>query len=76
LIKHLEAKGLFAHRSTSISAAPYLKPMPPFTSDAQVELVVAFLTKLKAARLRAEKTLLSTLHALFEKELSEHQLSA
>ena len=31
---------------------------------------------MKAAKPRAEKTLLSTLHALFKKELSEDQLSA
>jgi hypothetical protein len=76
LIKHLKAKGVFAHRSTSISAVPYFKPTAPSTSDTQVELVVAHLTKLKAAKPRAEKTLLSTLHALFKKELSEHQLAA
>jgi len=76
LIKHLKAKGVFAHRSTSISAVPYFKPTAVSGSDTQVELVVAHLTKLKAAKPRAEKTLLSTLHALFKKELSEHQLSA
>jgi hypothetical protein len=37
---------------------------------------VAHLTKLKAAKPRAEKTLLSTLHALFKKELTEQQLTA
>ena len=76
LIKHLKAKGVFAHRSVSISAVPYFKPTAPSTSDAQVELVVAHLTKLKAAKPRAEKTLLSTLHALFKKELTEQQLTA
>ena len=76
LIKHLKAKGVFAQRSASISTVPYFKPTVPSTSDAQVELVVAHLAKLKAAKPRAEKTLLSTLHALFKKELSEHQLTA
>ncbi len=76
LIKHLKAKGVFAHRSTSISALPYFKPTALSTSDAQVELVVAHLTKLKAAKPRAKKTLLSTLHALFKKELTEQQLTA
>jgi PIN domain len=76
LIRHLKTKGVFAQRSTSIALIPYFKPALPSTSDAQVEVVVAHLAKLKAAKPRAEKTLLSTLHALFKKELSDHQLSA
>lgn len=76
LIRHLKAKGVFVQRSTSIASLPYFKPVLPSTSDAQIEAVVAHLAKLKAAKPRAEKTLLSTLHALFKKELSEQQLSA
>lgn len=76
LIRHLKTKGIFAQRSTSIALMPYFKPALPSTSDAQVQVVVTHLAKLKAAKPRAEKTLLSTLHALFKKELSEHQLSA
>ena len=75
LIKHLNGKGVFAQRSASIAAVPYFKSTVSSSSDAQVELVVTHLTKLKAAKPRAEKTLLSTLHALFKKELSERQLS-
>ena len=67
---------MFAQRSASISSIPFFKSELPVTSDAQIDAVVAHLTKLKAAKPRAEKTLLSTLHALFKKELSEHQLSA
>ena len=76
MIRHLKTKGIFAQRSTSIALMPYFKPALPSTSDAQVQVVVTHLAKLKAAKPRAEKTLLSTLHALFKKELSEHQLSA
>jgi hypothetical protein len=76
LIKHLKSKGVLAQRSASIASIPFFKPALPSTSDDQVETVVAHLLKLKAARPRAQKTLLSTLHALFKKELSEHQLSA
>lgn len=76
LIRHLKSKGVFAQRSTSVSSIPYFKPTRPTTSDAQVEVIVAHLAKLKAAKPRAEKTLLSTLHALFKKELSERELSA
>lgn len=76
LIKHLKTKGIFAQRSVSIAAIPLLKPTLAATSDAQIEAVVAHLEKMKAAKPRAEKTLLSTLHALFRKELSEHQLAS
>lgn len=75
LIKHLKVKGVFAQRSTSVSSIPYFKPPLPSTSDGQVEAVMVHLAKLKAAKPRTERTLLSTLHALFKKELSEEQLS-
>ncbi len=76
LIKHLKMKGVFAQRSVAIASIPLLKPVVPSTSDAQIDVVIAHLAKLKAAKPRAQKTLLSTLHALFKKELSEHQLSS
>jgi hypothetical protein len=76
LLRHLKAKGVLAQRSTSIASIPYFKPALPSTTDAQIDLVIAHLAKLKAAKPRAEKTLLSTLHALFKKELSEQRLSA
>lgn len=76
LVKHLKTKGIFAQRSVSIASIPLLKPALPSTSDAQIDVVVAHLIKLKTAKPRAQKTLLSTLHALFKKELTEHQLSS
>ncbi len=76
LIKHLKTKGVLAQRSVSIASIPFFGPPLPSTSDAQIDVVVAHLAKLKAAKPRAQKTLLSTLHALFKKELSEHQLSS
>ena len=76
MVKHLKTKGVFAQRSASISSIPFFKPELPPTTDEQIDVAVAHLTKMKAAKPRAEKTLLSTLHALFKKELSEHQLSS
>jgi len=74
LIKHLNGKKVFAQRSTRIADIPYFKPTLPATPEAQIELVVADLIRRKAAKPRTQKTLLSTLHALFKKELSEQQL--
>jgi len=76
LLKHLKAKKIFAQRSTSIADIPFFKPTLQATAEAQIELVVADLIRRKAAKPRTQKTLLSTLHALFKKELSQQELSA
>jgi hypothetical protein len=75
LIKHLRGRKIFAQRSACIADIPYFKPALPAGSEAQVELVVADLLRRKASKPRTKKTLMSTLHALFKKELSEQQLS-
>ena len=76
LLKYLKGKKIFAHRSTCIADIPYFKPVLPTTPEAQVEAVVTDLVRRKASKPRTQKTLLSTLHALFKKELSEQQLAA
>lgn len=76
LLKYLKGKKIFAQRSTCIADIPYFKPVLPTAPEAQVDAVVADLIRRKAAKPRTQKTLLSTLHALFKKELSEQQLSA
>lgn len=75
LIKHLKGRKIFAQRSICIADMPYFKPVLPATPEAQVEVVVANLIRRKAAKPRTKKSLISTLHALFKKELSEHQIS-
>lgn len=75
LLKYLKGKKIFAQRSTCIADIPYFKPSLPVTPEAQVEAVIADLVRRKASKPRTKKTLLSTLHALFKKELSEQQLT-
>lgn len=75
LLKYLKGKKIFALRSTCIADIPYFKPSLPATPEAQVEAVIADLVRRKASKPRTQKTLLSTLHALFKKELSEQQLA-
>jgi hypothetical protein len=75
LIKHLKGRKIFARRSACIAEIPYFKPALPPGAEAQVELVVADLIRRKASKPRTKKSLMSTLHALFNKELSEQQLS-
>jgi len=76
LIKFLKSRGIFSQRSTSITDIPYFKPSLPATESGQVEVAVADLVRRKASKPRTKKTLLSTLHALFKKELTEAQLSS
>jgi hypothetical protein len=76
LLKYLKGKKIFAQRSTCIADIPYFKPVFPSAPDAQIEAVVADLISRNASKPRTQKTLLSTLHALFKKELSEQQLAA
>lgn len=75
LIKHLKGRKIFAQRSTCVAEIPYFKPAPPAVPKDQVEAAVADLIRRKAARPRTKATLISTLNALFKKELSEQQLS-
>jgi hypothetical protein len=76
LLKYLNGRKIFAQRSTCIADIPYFKSALPSVPEAQVEAVVADLVRRKASKPRTQKTLLSTLHALFKKELSEQQLAA
>jgi hypothetical protein len=75
LVRHLKKNKILAHRSTCIADIPYFKPVLPAAPEAQIEAAVADLVRRKAAKPRTQKTLLSTLHALFRKELTEEQLS-
>ena len=76
LIKFLKSKNIYSQRSTSIADIPFFKPALPATDAARIEVAIADLVKRKASKPRTEKTLLSTLHALFKKELTDQQLSA
>lgn len=76
LLKYLKRKKVFAQRSACIADIPYFKPVLPAAPNAQVEAVIADLIRRKASKPRTQKTLLSTLNALFKKELTEQQLAA
>ena len=76
LLKYLKGKKIFAQRSTCLADIPYFKPSLPVAPEVQVEAVIADLIRRKASKPRTQKTLLSTLHALFKKELSEQQLAS
>lgn len=75
LLKYLKGRKILAQRSTCVADIPYFKPALPVAPDAQVAAVITDLIRRKASKPRTQKTLLSTLHALFKKELSEQQLA-
>jgi hypothetical protein len=76
LIKHLKLRGIVAQRFPSLGSIPRTQPLPATGDTARLQAAVAHLTKLKGAKPRTQKTLLSTLHAHFKKGLSDLQLSA
>lgn len=77
LIKHLKARRILAQRSLSIAEIPYFKATVAVdgNKNAWVDAAVADLVRRKASKPSTQKTLLSTLDALFRKELSPQQLS-
>ena len=75
LIKHLKGRKVLAQRSACIADMPCFKLALPSAADAQIQLIIADLVRRKASKPRTQKTLLSTVHALFKKELTEQQLA-
>jgi len=57
-----------------VRAPPQVQPSPSPASDIHIRLAIADLTKRKSSKPRTEKTLVSTLLAVFKKELSEKQV--
>ena len=76
LIKHLKLRGINAQRVHSIGALQSTRLEFVLPSDDQVHQAIAHLSNLKAAKPRTARTLRSTLHALFKKQLSPEQVSA
>jgi len=74
LIKHLAGKGIVVCRSADIAGIP--RPTPHAALDAQVQTAVKDLIRRAEARPRTMKTLRSTLHSLFRKQLSDQELKA
>lgn len=76
LFEYLKEKGLSICRAESIEGISISKPAPPPKAGDLVETAIQHLAGLKAAKPRTEKKLRSSLHARFNKQLSEKELSA
>ena len=75
LIQHLKTKKIFVGRSTAISEIPFVKVSNSKSSAERIELIRGRLQQLKAAKPRTTKTLSSTIAALFQKQLSNQEVS-
>ena len=76
LVKHLKERKIRACRVLTIEEIPILKPVDPKSSPDKVVLIVADLQKRGAARPRTVARLSSTISALFQKQLTQQEVSS
>jgi hypothetical protein len=76
LIKHLRARKIFAQREKSLAEIPLLRTSNAISPEEKIRAVVERLSSMGNARPRKLKTLTSTIHALFFKQLEDADLSA
>ena len=75
LIAHLKTKKIYAARSRDISEMPIVKAATARTAPDRVPVVIAKLQQLGASKPRTVKTLSSTVSALFQKSLTDDEIS-
>jgi hypothetical protein len=75
LIKHLKSLKIFCARSEKIEDMPLFKALNSSSSSERVDAVIENLMQRGTSKPRKEKTLLSTINALFQKSLSEKELT-
>jgi len=76
LIQHLKTKKITVVRSKQIEDIPLLKISNSKAPDEKVEVIAANLRQRGASKPRTLKTLSSTISSLFQKQLSEAELSS
>jgi len=75
LIQHLKATKILVGRVTSVSDIPLLKTSNCKSSTDRIEMILGRLRGLKAAKPKKVETLTSTIAALFQKQLSDKEVS-
>lgn len=76
LIKHLKTQKVSCQRSTSLQDIPLLKVQNATSAKEKVDAVVGNLISRKASKPRKLTTLRSTIHSIFAKNLSDHELDS
>jgi hypothetical protein len=75
LIRHLRGKKIFASRAETISDIPCIKVSNCKSAAERIEVVLGKLRQLKAAKPKTVKALGSTIAALFQKKLSDKEVT-
>ena len=75
LIQHLKTRKILAGRSKSVVDIPIVKAASSKSPAERIEIVVADLKRRGAAKPRTVKTLSSTIHAIFQKQLSDEEVT-
>lgn len=75
LIQHLRSRKIPACRSKTINEIPMVKAANSKTPEERIEAVIADLKRRGASRPRAVKTLTSTIASIFQKKLSDQEVS-
>jgi hypothetical protein len=75
LIQHLKTRKILAGRSKSVVDIPIVKAASSKSPSERIEIVVADLKRRGAAKPRTVKTLSSTIQAIFQKQLSDDEVT-
>jgi hypothetical protein len=75
LIQHLKTRKILAGRSKSVVDIPIVKAASSKSPSERIEIVVADLQRRGAAKPRTVKTLSSTIQAIFQKQLSDEEVT-
>lgn len=76
LIQHLKERKVFVSRSKDVAGIPLLKAANSKTTPEKIDVVVANLQQRGASKPRTLKSLSSTINSLFQKQLTEEELTA
>jgi hypothetical protein len=76
LIQHLKSQKVFADRVKDVADIPLVRASNTKSPGEKVEVVLAKLKLLKASKPRTVKTLSSTIASLFQKQMSDEEVSA
>lgn len=76
LIAHLKTTKIFASRAKSVGEIPLVKVATSKSPQDRVEIVVAKLLQSNGSKPRTVKTLSSAIHSIFQKTLSDNDVSS
>lgn len=76
LVQYLKSRKILVGRVTAVTEIPLLKAAAPTPVAERTDAVTKHLHKMKTARPRRLKTLSSTIASVFQKQLSEAEVSA